>query len=130
MPKTRKHKRKAPVTSSAPPDHSASHPSSSRSSGRPQATRTVIRRFHVLLKRQAQLQHLIQDSNKDVASTESELATVDQEIEQLGGLATYQRMSTIGQGKDRGGGSEKVLIAWMRELGLPKETETSGTRLR
>lgn len=34
----------------------------------------------------------------------------------MGGLAAYQRMSTIGQGKDRGGGSEKVLIDWLRTL--------------
>jgi 25S rRNA (adenine2142-N1)-methyltransferase len=36
----------------------------------------------------------------------------------MGGLEAYQRMSAIGQGEDRGGGTEKVLIEWLKELGL------------
>ena len=41
-------------------------------------------------------------------------------------------MSTIGQGKDRGGGSEKVLIPWMRELALHERVkeDKSGTHVR
>lgn len=39
-------------------------------------------------------------------------------MEALGGLPAYQRMSSIGQGKDRGGGSERVLTSWLKELGL------------
>lgn len=43
----------------------------------------------------------------------------------MGGLEAYQRMSTIGQGSDRGGGSEKVFIGWMNELSVcEKFTET------
>lgn len=49
------------------------------------------------------------------------LARVNREIDELGGLETYQRMSSIGQGDDRGGGSEKVLIGWLRELGEPRK---------
>lgn len=39
----------------------------------------------------------------------------------MGGLEAYQRMSTIGQGSDRGGGSEKIFIGWMNELSVRKE---------
>jgi 25S rRNA (adenine2142-N1)-methyltransferase len=45
------------------------------------------------------------------------LANIDREIEALGGLERYQRMSCIGQGSDRGGGSEKVLIGWLKQMG-------------
>lgn len=128
MPKTRKHKRKVPVTSPDWPSDRSSNPSGS--SSRPQATRTTIRRFHVLLKRQSQLQQIIHDKPDEAASAKTELAGVRQEIEELGGLAAYQRMSTIGQGKDRGGGSEGVLIGWMRELRLPADVKARGTRLR
>ena len=120
MPKAHKHKRKAPVTvpTAAASDPAAQQPSGS--SSRPQATRTTIRRFHNLIKRQAQLQQTIRGGQKnlDSQSAQAELARVEKEIEDLGGLAAYQRMSTIGQGKDRGGGSEKVLISWLRDLGL------------
>ena len=132
MPKGRKNTRKAPVTSLVPSDH-ASLPSGS--SSRPQVTRTIIRRFHVLIKRQTQLQHILQygsakNSTHDLTSTKAELEDIEREIEELGGLATYQRMSTIGQGKDRGGGSEKVLIGWLRELGIPDELKRKNSKLR
>ena len=52
--------------------------------------------------------------------TEEELAAIEEEINELGGLETYQKMSVIGQGNDRGGGSEKVLIAWLNELDYPE----------
>ncbi|PIL23763.1 hypothetical protein GSI_13513 [Ganoderma sinense ZZ0214-1] len=131
MPKGRNNTRKTPVTSSAPSDHS-SLPSGS--SNRPQVTRTIIRRFHVLIKRQTQLQQLLQDGtakkrNQALTSAKAELANIEREIHDLGGLAAYQRMSTIGQGKDRGGGSEKVLIGWLRQLGLPEELKCKGTKL-
>ena len=45
---------------------------------------------------------------------------IETEIESMGGLEAYQNMSSIGQGKDRGGGSETVLIGWMKELGMHK----------
>ncbi|KAJ3864343.1 nucleolus protein [Lentinula novae-zelandiae] len=106
MPKARK--RKAPITGIA----STSDTSSSKS----ESSRAVIRRFHVLLKQQTQLQKsIIQDISK-----KTELADVEREIRELGGLESYQRMSVIGQGTDRGGGSEKVLIRWLKDKELHK----------
>lgn len=46
-----------------------------------------------------------------------ELRDVEREMESMGGLGVYQRMSSIGQGKDRGGGSERVLIGWLKGMG-------------
>ena len=139
MPKAHKHKRKAPVTVSTAAASESAAQQPSGSSSRPQATRTTIRRFHNLIKRQAQLQQIIRggQKNSDSQSAKAELAHVEKEIEDLGGLAAYQRMSTIGQGKDRGGGSEKVLISWLRDMGLHKDKAThaaasaaAGRRLR
>jgi 25S rRNA (adenine2142-N1)-methyltransferase len=103
MPKTRK--RKAPITSTD---------TASNSSSTPQSSRTLIRQFHVLLKRKAQLQN-----SRDGANAK-DLADVERKLGELGGLSAYQRMSSIGQGSDRGGGSEKVLIGWLKELGMSK----------
>ncbi|KAK0448385.1 nucleolus protein [Desarmillaria tabescens] len=97
MPKARK--RKVPVTTTT----------STPSGSKPQASRTVIRQFHVLLKQQAQLK----DAQK--------LAAIQRQIDALGGIECYQSMSAIGQGKDRGGGSEKVLIGWLKELGYEQK---------
>ncbi|KAK0240479.1 nucleolus protein [Armillaria nabsnona] len=102
MPKARK--RKVPVTAT-------STASGNASSSKPQASRTVIRQFHVLLKQQAQ----IKDARK--------LAEIQRQIDELGGIECYQSMSAIGQGKDRGGGSEKVLIGWLKELGYAGREE-------
>ncbi|ETW85675.1 hypothetical protein HETIRDRAFT_414665 [Heterobasidion irregulare TC 32-1] len=101
MPKARK--RKAPVTSEN--DRSST-------SSKAKASRTVIRRFHVLLKNQKHLQNETRDAESARA-----LADIEKEIEELGGLSAYQRMSSIGQGSDRGGGSEKILVGWLKELG-------------
>ena len=92
MPKTRR-RRKHPVTITE------RHGSST-----PRAGRTVIRKFHTLLKQQKCAQG---DALEDV----------NREIEALGGLEEYQRMSCIGQSDDRGGGSEKVLIEWLKRMG-------------
>ncbi|KAF8126523.1 putative methyltransferase-domain-containing protein [Boletus edulis] len=104
-------KKKTPVTLTE-----RHHPSANGSS-KPHTTRTLIRRFHVLLKRQRQLK------NASSASNAKELQDVEQDIDQLGGLAAYQRMSSIGQGKDRGGGSERVLIKWLIGMGLSKRDD-------
>ena len=103
MPKTRK--RKTPIT--------RRWETQQASSSSPASSRRLIRSFHVLLKKQAQLQG--SQPNLDNAKA---LAYIDRGIEELGGLAAYQRMSSIGQGDDRGGGSEKVLILWLREMGM------------
>ncbi|KAF9452855.1 nucleolus protein [Macrolepiota fuliginosa MF-IS2] len=101
MPQTKK--RKVPISKPS---------TTSTTSSKPQASRNVIRRFHVLIKTQAQLKN---KPTLNVAETE-ELAKVNEEIERLGGLEWYQRMSAIGQGNDRGGGSEKVFIEWLKGL--------------
>ena len=103
MPKTRK--KKIPVTNA---DNFKA-----TSSSNPRSSRTTIRRFHVLLKKQRQLKHA-------PSTNAQELEDVEREIEEMGGLVAYQRMSSIGQGNDRGGGSEKVLIQWLINLGLQK----------
>ncbi|KAF8919573.1 nucleolus protein [Mucidula mucida] len=101
MPKARK--RKAPVTTSSAPITSSS---------KPQSSRTVIRQFHVLLKEQAKL--------NASGGNDKALADIQRRIDELGGIECYQSMSAIGQGTDRGGGSEKVFIAWLKELGMHK----------
>lgn len=113
MPKA--HKKKVPVTFDR---------TNVASSGRnPHTTRTIIRRFHVLLKRQEQLKR-----DPSTTSHASELKEIEKEIEEMGGLAAYQHMSDIGQGNDRGGGSEKVLIKWLMDMGFSKPHGTPNRR--
>jgi len=73
------------------------------SSSTPYASRTIIRRFHTLLKQQK-------------CARGDALANINREIDALGGLEEYQRMSCIGQSDDRGGGSEHVLIEWLKQM--------------
>ncbi|KAG6878790.1 hypothetical protein C0993_008089 [Termitomyces sp. T159_Od127] len=68
-------------------------------------------------QRRAQLK-----ANKDSEESVKSLAVIEDRISQLGGLETYQRMSAIGQGTDRGGGSEKILIGWLKDFGFHKES--------
>jgi len=98
-------RRKEPVT--AP---SNTTPSSSKHLSGP----NIIRRFHVLLKRRQAL------LAAGTTSKSKELEEIEREMEELGGLETYQRMSVRGQDEERGGGSEKVLIHWLREEGKDK----------
>lgn len=130
MPKNNKNKRKKPVTT--PPGPSSSTSASSGASSNPAATRKVIRRFHVLLKRQAQLKRTLKNlsSANDTSDLQDELDSVEQEMERMGGLAAYQRMSTIGQGNDRGGGSEKVFIEWLQKLGENERRSSMGSKLQ
>lgn len=95
------------------------------SSAHPRASASVIRRFHVLLKRKAQLQ---KDVGKGKAPESAvgneavrELEEVEREIETMGGLEAYQRMSVIGQGKERGGGAERVCVEWLMEIGVKED---------
>ena len=81
-------------------------------SSKQKASRKVIRRFHVLIKNQAQLKR----KNSLSASEVEELDKINDEIQGLGGLEWYQQMSAVGQGNDRGGGSEKIFIGWLKEL--------------
>lgn len=129
MPKARKTKRKTPVTVAGPSTVGPSSQASGTSS-HPQATRTVIRRFHVLIKRRAQLQNVVSAHARNASSAQIELGTVEREIEELGGLEAYQHMSSIGQSSDRGGGSEKILIGWFRELQVPQTMKEKNSQLR
>ena len=105
--KTKSRRRKLPITSTL----KSSNALSSSSSANPLTSARLIRHFHVLLKRRAQLEK--RKASKDNAK---ELREIEEEIKSMGGLEAYQRMSSIGQSGDRGGGSEKVLISWLKEL--------------
>ncbi|KAF8630349.1 hypothetical protein AX15_002917 [Amanita polypyramis BW_CC] len=114
MPKARR--RKTPVTDNSIFQHGL--PSS-------KYTRATIRQFHVLLKQRTHL--LGEPSNK---TTEHALTNIDRELGKLGGLEVYQRMSVAGQDNERGGGSEKVLIYWLRDLGMDRQhTNFPGMKL-
>jgi len=77
------------------------------------SSRAIIRQFHCLLRNKVRL-----EKQKATPENARALAQVEREIESIGGLNTYQKMSTIGQSNDRGGGSEKVLIPWLKGQGL------------
>jgi 25S rRNA (adenine2142-N1)-methyltransferase len=79
-----------------------------------------------LLKRRTQLEHIQDRSLLQV----QKLADIDGEIARLGGLEKYQQMSVNGQKEERGGGSEKIFIAWMKELNLHHKHKGSSNRLR
>jgi 25S rRNA (adenine2142-N1)-methyltransferase len=115
MPKVRR--KKLPLTS-----FESESPFSSTS----QSSRAVIRRFHALLKRRAQLQNA---QTQNASEHSKALGNIEDEIVHLGGLERYQRMSAVGQGKDRGGGSETILIKWLKDLGL-NDLKKSQTKLR
>jgi len=121
MPKARRNKRKVPITVTKKTGNAVGGPSGS---SKPAATRAAIRRFHVLNKRQTQLQRFLEgDGNelsKQARNAREELEAIEQEIADMGGLEAYQKMSVIGQGNDRGGGSERQLFEFLEELGYPK----------
>jgi 25S rRNA (adenine2142-N1)-methyltransferase len=85
----------------------------------------VIRRFHVLLKEKAKL-----ENGQASAAKSAKIANIERDIRELGGLELYQRMSAIGQGEDRGGGSEKFLISWLKELRLAQTKTDTSRKLR
>ena len=85
-------------------------------------TRSTIRQFHVLLKRRAQL-----ETKPRTIEMTKELEEIDQEMVSLGGLEQYQAMSVVGQSKERGGGSHKVLISWLRERHSPTGEDSKST---
>lgn len=103
MPKAKK--RKAPIASTSA--HSSSIDA--------QSCRNTIRKYHVLLKRRQQLAEGSQNATETTT-----LAEIEAEIERLGGLEKYQELSVLGQREERGGGSEKIFIDWMKELELHK----------
>lgn len=38
-------------------------------------------------------------------------------MDSLGGMQAYQASSILGQGKERGGDSSRVLVEWLKEMG-------------
>ena len=84
------------------------------------------------MKRQAQINRVLSNpsGSEKAENLQDELASVQREMDDMGGLAVYQRMSTIGQGHDRGGGSEKVLIQWLQGLDENQRSDKSVSKLR
>lgn len=122
MGRSKHTKRKLPVTTAqrspndnAPKTLGQKLPSSASSA----STRGIIRKFHILLKRKKQLQS--QPSNDNAA----ELDEIEKELDSMGGLEKYQAMSSIGQSTLKGGGSEKVLINWLKELQMNTSSSES-----
>jgi len=103
-------KRKTPVTGTG----TKSRPSSAK-------TRSVIRKFHVLLKLRRKLE--------GQPGAERELSTIEEQINGLGGLDTYQTMSQQGQSAERGGGTETVLIDWLEDI-VKENPLREGQKLR
>lgn len=113
------------------------------SSAHPRASAAVIRRYHVLLKRKAQLLKLkhvprvnsgneegSRNGNGSGSGVTQELKEIENEIEAMGGLEAYQRMSAIGQSGERGGGAEKVCIAWLIEVGVREAMKKEKGKMR
>jgi 25S rRNA (adenine2142-N1)-methyltransferase len=80
------------------------------------ATRTLIRSHHTLQKQKAAAL-----KSGDLALAEEIEAT----IQKQGGLEKYQRASLLGQDKERGGDSSRVLMSWLAPL-LPSLKAKSG----
>jgi 25S rRNA (adenine2142-N1)-methyltransferase len=85
------------------------------------ATRTLIRSHHTLQKQKA-----IALKAGDAAKA----AELEATIQKQGGIEKYQVASLLGQGKERGGDSSRVLMEWLRPaMPLLKERK-DGERLR
>jgi len=100
--------------------HSLSHgrppifqkPTASLSS---KATRTIIRSHHQLQKAYVQAV-----KSGDVSKSEQ----IQRQIEEYGGLKSYQQASITGQSSSRGGDSSKILMKWLEEEGYSKAIKT------
>ncbi|KAJ9662953.1 25S rRNA (adenine2142-N1)-methyltransferase [Coniosporium apollinis] len=82
------------------------------------ATRTLIRSHHQLQKAHAKA---VRDGDAATA------ASIAEQIDQKGGLKSYQQASITGQSSERGGDSSKVLMQWL-DSALKVETTGNGTR--
>jgi 25S rRNA (adenine2142-N1)-methyltransferase len=76
-------------------------------------TSSIIRTHHTLHKQLAQARK---------AGDAESAAAIERQIESLGGLKLYQAASTVGQSKDRGGDTSRVLVDW---LGLDRKPVTA-----
>lgn len=70
-------------------------------------TRTLIRTHHTLEKQKAKA---LADGD------DAKAALLAKQIEAQGGIDSYQRASLIGQAKERGGDSSKVLMEWLEPV--------------
>jgi 25S rRNA (adenine2142-N1)-methyltransferase len=119
-------KRSVPITQRD--TKTSTTPSNKRVVGKShKATQTTISSFHTLLKRKAQIQRALSQgsSSAQAAILQTQLAEIDSAIDEIGGLDTYQKASTLGQSSQRGGDSSVVLVEWLKELGEAKMREES-----
>ncbi|KAK4163417.1 putative methyltransferase-domain-containing protein [Cladorrhinum sp. PSN259] len=84
------------------------------------ATKALINKHHLLEKRKQQAL---------AKGDTTQVATIDAEIEALGGLESYQEASLQGQRQDRGGDSSRVLMQWLQPT-LSSHKEASGRRVK
>lgn len=108
-PSHHRHRRKAiPVTT-----HISSHKASTtRFKKSSRETARLIRRFHVLNKELAKCR---------AAGDAGKKAEIEAEMESMGGLDWYQKASTLGQSKRRGGDSSKWLMGVLEEEGIKEK---------
>lgn len=97
--KTKKRQRPQSLSHGRPPV--IQKPKSSLSA---QATRTLIRSHHRLHKALA-------EANRN--GDEETASVITQQIEEKGGLKSYQQASIQGQSSDRGGDTSKLLMQWL-----------------
>lgn len=81
-------------------------------------TRKIIRRHHTLLKNQASLKLQLESARKakktdDIKKLEREIAAIEIEVEENGGIEEYQKASIAGQSSTRGGDTSKLLVEWL-----------------
>lgn len=85
------------------------------------ATRTLIRTHHNLHKQKA-----IAEKAGDTVK----VAQLETEIEKHGGIEKYQTASLLGQGKERGGDSSRILMDWLKPVVPMLKAREDADRLR
>ena len=110
-------KRPKLLSSSRPPAKVSSVTPTSTANLSSKRTRSVIRAHHTLQKQLAQAQ---------AANDETALRELQGKLEENGGLRMYQKASTVGQGRERGGDTSWVLVGWLREDGVLPKTPLRG----
>ncbi|KAF9366942.1 hypothetical protein BGX34_000063 [Mortierella sp. NVP85] len=93
------------------------------------ATAQLIRRYHVLNKELSKCLARIDNGNaltpEQRAADTARIADIRQEMDDLGGLDMYQKASTLGQSKQRGGDSSKWLVPILQECHPKLDKKTS-----
>lgn len=108
-----KSKRAKLLSHSRPPvSVTSSKANKSSNSQSSKSTRTTIRTYHTLEKRLKQARN---------ANDSTLAASIQAELDSLGGLQAYQAASTLGQSAQRGGDTSKVLVEWLAPV-LEKRT--------